>query len=100
VDPYWLFRSPESEPPAREPEMIDERSWARLRWRCRRGMLENDIVLTRYLDAVAGEIGEQDLTALDRLLDMNDNELRELLTGRKVPDDEKLQCIVRQLRGA
>lgn len=79
--------------------MIDERSWARLRWRCRRGMLENDIVLTRYLDAVAGEIGEQDLIALDRLLDMNDNELRELLTGRKVPDDEKLQSMVRQLRG-
>lgn len=79
--------------------MIDERSWARLRWRCRRGMLENDIVLTRYLDAVAGEIGEQDLIALDRLLDMNDNELWELLIGRKVPDDEKLQSMVRQLRG-
>jgi antitoxin CptB len=79
--------------------MIDERSWARLRWRCRRGMLENDIVLTRYLDAVAGEIGEQDFIALDRLLDMNDNELRELLTGRKALDDEKLQSMVRQLRG-
>jgi antitoxin CptB len=79
--------------------MIDERSWARLRWRCRRGMLENDIVLTRYLDAAAGEIGDQDLIALDRLLDMNDNELWELLIGRKVPDDEKLQSMVRQLRG-
>lgn len=70
-----------------------------MRWRCRRGMLENDIILTRYLDAVAGEIGEQELIALDRLLDMNDNELWELLTGRKVPDDEKLQSLVRQLRG-
>jgi antitoxin CptB len=70
-----------------------------LRWRCRRGMLENDIILTRYLDAVAGEIGEQELIALDRLLDMNDNELWELLTGRKVPGDEKLQSLVRQLRG-
>jgi antitoxin CptB len=79
--------------------MIDDRSWARLRWRCRRGMLENDIILTRYLDAVAGEIGEQDLKALDRLLDMNDNELWDILSGRKESDDEKLQSLVGQLRG-
>src|SRR5436305_1392781 len=29
--------------------VIDERTWSRLRWRCRRGLLENDILLTRYL---------------------------------------------------
>ena len=80
--------------------MIDERSWARLRWRCRRGMLENDIVLARYLDAAAGRIGADDLTALDRLLDMNDNELWDLLSGRTEPSDEKLQSLVRQLRSA
>jgi antitoxin CptB len=80
--------------------MIDERSLARLRWRCRRGMLENDIILTRYLDAVGGGIEEGDLIALNRLLDMNDNELWDLLSGRKEPDDEKLQNLVRQLRGA
>ena len=79
--------------------MIDERTLARLRWRCRRGLLENDIVLTRYLDEVAGEIGEQELVALDRLLDLNDNELWDLLSGRKDADDEMLQSLVRQLRG-
>ena len=70
-----------------------------MRWRCRRGLLENDIVLTRYLDAVGGEIGDQDLIALDRLLDMNDNELWDLLSGRKEPEDKNLQSLVRQLRG-
>ena len=80
--------------------MIDERDWARLRWRCRRGMLENDIVLTRYLDTAAGAIGDDELAALDRLLDMNDHELWDLLSGRKEPDDEKLQSMVRQLRSA
>jgi antitoxin CptB len=79
--------------------MIDERRWARLRWRCRRGMLENDIVLARYLDAAAGEIGEQEMLVLDRLLDMDDNELRDLLSGRKDSEDERLQSMVRQLRG-
>ena len=85
---------------AKEPAVIDERSWARLRWRCRRGMLENDIVLARYLDKTAGAIGEQELAALDQLLDMNDNELWDLLSGRTEPSDEKLQCLVRQLRSA
>ena len=86
--------------PAREPDVSAERNWARLRWRCRRGLRENGIILARYLDAAAGAIGEQDLLALDRLLDMNDNELWEILSGRKEPDDEKLQSMVRQLRGA
>lgn len=71
-----------------------------MRWRCRRGMLENDIVLTRYLDRAAGAIGEQELVALDQLLDMNDNELWDLLSGRKEPEDEMLQSMVRQLRSA
>ena len=44
-------------------------------------------------------MGEPELAALDRLLDMNDNELWDLLSGRKEPTDEKLQSMVRQLRG-
>ena len=78
--------------------MIDERRWARIRWRCRRGLLENDIILTRYLDAIAGEIGEQDLIALDRLLDMNDSELWDLLCARTDTHDKELQSLVLQLR--
>ena len=78
---------------------MDATSWSRLRWRCRRGMLENDIILTRFLDGVGPAMPDADLVALDRLLDLADNELWELLSGRTEPDDE-LQHLVRQLRKA
>ena len=80
--------------------MIDERIWSRLRWRCRRGMLENDIVLTRYLDRVGREMTEEDVAALDSLLDMGDNALWDLLSGKVEPDDHQLQTLVRELRSA
>jgi antitoxin CptB len=79
---------------------MDERNWARLRWRCRRGMLENDIILTRYLDAIGPAIAEPDVAALDHLLNLGDNELWDLLSGRTEPEDVKLQYLVRQLRAA
>ena len=81
------------------PPPIEERRWARIRWRCRRGLLENDIVLTRYLDSVAERrIPEPELEALDRLLDMNDNALWDLLSARADADDEEVQRLVRRLR--
>ncbi|MEP6701951.1 MAG: succinate dehydrogenase assembly factor 2 [Betaproteobacteria bacterium] len=79
--------------------MIDETSWSRLRWRCRRGMLENDIILTRFLDRVDRAMPESDVVALDRLLDLGDNELWDLLSGRTETEDDTLQHLVRQLRG-
>ena len=63
-------------------------------------MLENDIILTRYLDALAGAIDEQDLITLERLLDMPDNELWDLLSGRAQAPDQALRHLVQQLRSA
>jgi len=63
-------------------------------------MLENDIVLTRYLDRVGREMTEEDVAALDRLLDMGDNALWDLLSGKVEPDDHQLQTLVRELRSA
>ena len=74
--------------------------WSRLRWRCRRGMLENDIILTRYLDAEGRAMPETDVIALDRLLDLADNELWDLLSGRTEAEDDTLQHLVRRLRQA
>ena len=48
----------------------DDRRFARLRWRCRRGMLENDLILTRFLDARGEAMTEDEVAALDRLLDL------------------------------
>jgi antitoxin CptB len=72
----------------------------RLRWRCRRGMLENDLILARFLDARGTELAEGDVAALDRLLDLADNELWDLLAGRTEPDDPALAPMVAVLRAA
>ena len=65
---------------------LDARSLARLRWRCRRGMLENDLILTRFLDRRGDTLTEADVAALDRLLDLPDNELWDALSGRAAVD--------------
>jgi antitoxin CptB len=78
----------------------DDRRFARLRWRCRRGMLENDLILTRFLDARGEAITEDEVAALDRLLDFTDNELWDLLSGRAEPADASLRPLVVSLRAA
>ncbi len=60
---------------------------ARLRWRSRRGLLENDLILTRFLDAHETELTDEEVDALTRLLDLSDNDLMSLLLGRKEPED-------------
>jgi antitoxin CptB len=79
---------------------MDATELSRMRWRCRRGMLENDLILTRYLDARGGTISAADVAALDRLLDLADGELWDLIAGRAEPDDEELLPMVAALRAA
>lgn len=70
----------------------------RLRWRCRRGMLENDLILTRFLDARGDAITEQEVAALDILLEMSDNELWDLLSGREEPADAAVAPLLERLK--
>jgi antitoxin CptB len=78
--------------------MIDSVRLSRLRWRCRRGMLENDLVLTRYLDARGAAIGDDELAMLDVLLDLPDQELWDLIAGRAEPPTAVAPLVV-ALRG-
>jgi antitoxin CptB len=61
----------------------DPANRARLRWRSRRGLLENDLILTRFLDANEQDLSDEEVDALSRLLDMADNPLMDLILGRK-----------------
>jgi antitoxin CptB len=83
--------------PAAEAGM-DARSLARLRWRCRRGMLENDLILARFLDARAATLSAADVAALGALLDYTDNDLWSLLSGREEPADAALSPLLGCLR--
>ena len=80
--------------------MSDARQFARLRWRCRRGMLENDLILTRFLDARGEAMTGDEVAALDGLLDLSDNELWDLLSGRAEPADAGWRPLVASLRAA
>jgi len=79
---------------------LDARRLARLRWRARRGMLENDLVLARWFDARGAAISDAEVDALDRLLDCSDNDLWDLIAGRSEPGDPALAPLVASLRAA
>ncbi len=54
----------------------------RLRWRARRGLLENDLVITRYLDAREALLSDGEVAALASLLELPDNDLLDLIMAR------------------
>ena len=61
---------------------LDDARLRRLRWRARRGLLENDLVLERFFAAHGNALDEATVTGLDHLLDLSDNELLDLLLER------------------
>ena len=63
-------------------------------------MLENDLILARFLDARGETMTEDDLAALDRLLDLADNVLWDLLAGRAEAEDATLRPLLDALRRA
>ena len=79
---------------------MDATRLSRMRWRSRRGLLENDLILARFLDARGERMTEGEAVAFERLLDLSDGELWDLLSGRAETDDITLQPIVRELRAA
>ncbi len=79
---------------------MDATRLRRLRWRCRRGMLENDLILARFLDVRGDAMTEAEAAQLSQLLDLGDGELWELLSGRAEPADATLRPLVAALRVA
>jgi antitoxin CptB len=63
-------------------------------------MLENDLILTRFLDARGGRVSAADVAALDRLLALADGELWDLIAGRAEPSEVDLLPMVAALRAA
>jgi antitoxin CptB len=81
-------------------KLLTQERLNRIRWRSRRGMLENDLVLTRYLDQRGTALTEDEVAMLDRLLDLPDNELWDLIAGLQEPDDAAVAPLLKVLRTA
>ena len=74
------------------------KEFERARWRCRRGLLELDIVLQRFMDQYYTQLDESGLEQFERLLALPDNDLWDLITARKVTTDGNLQQVLELLQ--
>lgn len=72
----------------------------RVRWRCRRGLLELDLILTRFLERHYGGLDREQRQAFDRLLEAPDNDLLDLAMGRADARSEVEEKLVRLLRNS
>jgi antitoxin CptB len=76
----------------------EDEELSRLRWQCRRGMLELDVALRRFLDREYAGLGERERAAFSRLLGVDDQTLFAWLMGRARPEDAERRALVDRLR--
>lgn len=69
-------------------QLLDERELSRLKWRCRRGLLENDLFIERYFQRFEAVLTVGDAAGLSALMDLADNDLLDLLLRRTEPTGE------------
>ncbi|HEX2649901.1 MAG TPA: succinate dehydrogenase assembly factor 2 [Burkholderiales bacterium] len=74
-----------------------ERPLDRLKWKCRRGLLELDLVLQGFME---NRLQEQDMEPLSALLDLPDNDLWDIVSGRSENYEDRFTGIVARLRAA
>lgn len=72
----------------------------RLRWQCRRGMRELDLLLLQFLDSGYAGLDARAAQAFTRLLDCPDALLLEWLLGRQLPSDKEVADVVQRIRRA
>lgn len=72
----------------------------KLRWQCRRGMKELDLVLVRYLDRHFIAASASERHNFVRLLETEDDQLWAWVLGRSHPQDPELDALVQRVRSA
>jgi len=72
----------------------------RVRWHCRRGLLELDLTLTRFVDQHYAALTAAQKAAFEALLDRPDGELWDLISGRREPEPGEIAALVRWLRSS
>lgn len=70
----------------------------RLKWQCRRGTLELDIMLERYLSQCYSLADEAEQSLFLTLLALEDKELFPYLMGDRLPDSEQLATLIEKIR--
>ncbi len=78
--------------------MSGDEDLRRVRWRCRRGLLELDLLLLRFVDERYSALPEAEKSGFQELLSLPDATLFDYLAGRDKPADKVLREIVRKIR--
>jgi antitoxin CptB len=80
-------------------ENMKDAELRRLAWRCRRGLLELDIVLQRFIALHFNDLTLAQLKAFDDLLDLPDNDFWTLVSNDKImPKDADILDVVNKIR--
>ena len=77
--------------------LVDRRDLSRLRWRCRRGLLENDLLIERFFARHEATLSHTQARGLVALMELDDNELLDLLLARTEPAPPLASDEVRQV---
>ena len=80
--------TPSIAPEAASP-LLDERELSKLHWRCRRGLLENDLFIEKFFHRFESTLTQRHAQGLNALMDLADNDLLDLLLRRKEPSGEQ-----------
>ncbi|GAA0820551.1 succinate dehydrogenase assembly factor 2 [Colwellia sp. D2M02] len=67
---------------------------ARLKWACRRGMLELDVLFSPFVDEAYDALSTKDQITFERLLTCQDPELFAWFMGHEICEDTELNAMV------
>src|SRR5262245_5714998 len=81
-------------------EFVRMESLGHLRWSCRRGLLELDLILARFLDRHFEGMDAEQRGTLRELLEHSDNDLLDWVMGRQEPPDPRYRSMVQLIRAS
>ena len=83
-------------------DMLSSSALSKLRWRCRRGLLENDLFIERFFNRHAAELTVGQARGMYALMELADNDLLDVLLGRphtqEVTNDMQVQSVLHLLK--
>jgi antitoxin CptB len=80
--------------------LSDVETLNRLRWKCRRGMLELDLLLLGFVENGLDTLDQDEPPVFERLLEMSDQVLQGWLLGDVVPTEKQMVSVIRKIRTA
>lgn len=80
--------------------MIVDKNLERVRWRSRRGLLELDIVLRRFIETQYPQLGDTQKELFEVMLDMPDNPLWDMIAGKLDAENNEQQALLELIRAA